>query len=346
MPLNSMDTIACPEKVPLEVSAVFTRLPGETAEIFGLRRTINVFLHSKGQTEVSKTDWVQVLGNICRTGQTVESEGPSPFISWLTSLMTTCQRPLNGSGSVIPTSGTADDDSPPPLSPTSELLSDEAPSQECAGETILRLRVNQGLRAKGRPELSRKEWVNVLGDLLSNHRPQVSNHGLKLCPGGYCYIPTPADGATEWCTFEFRHQSGAAEVSIAELRFLTTSRVYEIRQHLSDRLAKNAGLGQSPFLLCPGTEELLPCLLSAHQVIALARGQDATSTPVDTIIYAKVDPNLMDPNAFHGDLCCLNCHLAGPAEGWDGSCCHRSSQPAEERAVDPGTKQIGQIWQI
>jgi hypothetical protein len=327
-----------------------TRLPGETAEFYSLRRTFNKFnefLHSKGEAAITSVDWANVLDGIRQAENPMDTKGLPLFQTWLASLRADCPLQSKAFHTAVPTTGAAGADSPSPLSPAGFRDPKEAPCQESAGEAAFRLRINQGLRAKGRPELSRAEWVNTIRDVLSDHQPLHDSSGLKFCPGGHSYTPTPQDGTVEWCTFEFHRRTDdpTAVASITELRFLTTARVYEIRQHLSEVLAPNAWPGHSqPFLLSPGTEEILPCLLSARQVMALARGRDATSTPVDTIIYIKEDPSMMEPGPSD-DLCCLSCRLACPAFGWDGADCHHPLQ-IQTRADEYEPKHPGPLWQI
>jgi hypothetical protein len=150
----------------------------------------------------------------------------------------------------------------------------------------------------------------------------------------------------EWRTFEFHSSTDNPKtaVPITELRVRTTARVHEIRQLLAEVLGPNtSGLGQ-PFMLRPGTMEILPCLLSARQVMVLARGVDATSTPVDTIIHIKEDTSKM-VSCPAEDLCCLSCRLACPASGWNGSNCHRGWD-IQARADKAKPQQPAPVWQI
>jgi hypothetical protein len=78
--------------------------------------------------------------------------------------------------------------------------------------------------------------------------------------------------------------------------------------------------------------------------MVLARGLDATSTPVDTIIHIKEDTSKMESGPAE-DLCCLSCRLACPAFGWDGADCHRPLDN-QTRADKIKPQHPAPLWQI
>jgi hypothetical protein len=194
------------------------------------------------------------------------------------------------------------------------------------------------------PLLDMLESVSITGEVQAG---QPSSHyllGVLFCPGGHSYALTPSADTVEWRTFVFHSITDnlRASASIVELRIRTTARVHEIRQLLAE-LHLDTGMKQ-PFMLRPGTMEILPCLLSARQVRALARGVDATSTPVDTIIHIKDDTSKMvQPPAK--DWCCESCRQVCPASEWNGSQCHRGRN-IQPRAVKPEPQQPAPVWQI
>jgi hypothetical protein len=194
------------------------------------------------------------------------------------------------------------------------------------------------------PLLDILESVRITGEVQAGQPSSRYLLGVLFCPGGHSYALTPSADTVEWRTFVFhsiRDNLRASALNV-ELRIRTTARVHEIRQLLAE-LHLDTGMKQ-PFLLRPGTMEILPCLLSAHQVRALARGVDATSTPVDTIILIRDDTSKMvQPPA--NDWCCESCRQACPASEWNGSQCHRDRN-LQPRAVKQELQQPSPVWQI
>jgi hypothetical protein len=188
------------------------------------------------------------------------------------------------------------------------------------------------------------EAVSITREVKAGQPPSRYLLGVLFCPGGHSYTLTPPVDTVEWRTFEFHSitDNPRAAAPIAELRIRTTARVHEIRQLLAE-LYLDTGMRQ-PFMLRPGTMEILPCLLSARQVMALARGVDATSTPVDTIIHIKDDTSKMVQRPAK-DLCCESCRQVCPASEWNGSHCHRGWD-IQARAVKPEPQQPAPVWQI
>jgi hypothetical protein len=103
----------------------------------------------------------------------------------------------------------------------------------------------------------------------------------KPCPGGYTLIMEGDHPPLEFCTLDLRHWQG--KVSIP-LRMTTHTRVWEILAALKVELALICWDTSQQILLAPDSREMVPCLLCASQIIAPARGPDAISTPVDTLV--------------------------------------------------------------
>jgi hypothetical protein len=115
-----------------------------------------------------------------------------------------------------------------------------------------------------------------------------------------------AGSPDEFCTFDLQHWR---ESTLLALRFPTSNKVQEIRTLLQDRLKEMGWLSASPFLMHPSSGDMLPCLFSASQVMALAYGPDPTSTPVDTLLHFQMLPPSWSQTAARSNLMCEHCRL-------------------------------------
>jgi hypothetical protein len=109
------------------------------------------------------------------------------------------------------------------------------------------------------------------------------------------YEPATATGKDEFCTFDFLRIQGEYGIS---LRLKANLRVFQIKHLLASAMAVGRGPRHrtplSMALLLQGQDHTLPCLLKASQLRTLAKGTDAASKAVDTVLYFTLKPPRSD----------------------------------------------------
>jgi hypothetical protein len=240
---------------------------------------------------------------------------------------------------------------PPPVLPSGSAPSPETGSQVGTGPLPWPFTAQAG---HGPAD---KETEERAPHLLQSLPMMGSGHGLPAPArgqGGHTYSGELAESLQEYCTFDLHHWQESTQLS---LRFPTSTRVHEIRELLAARLKELGWLGASPYLLAPDTKEMLPCFLTASQVIALTRGPDPVSTPVDACIFFQILPPTWVQGTAADDHCCAHCRH--PNEARNGSACHRAgssgkgSEISDEltdlqatASLSPVMDRPGPLWQV
>jgi hypothetical protein len=217
---------------------------------------------------------------------------------------------------------------------------------ESAGEIILRLGVNDRLRKKGCPPLGGNELRQILADTEPSANPQGRVDGDRLAAFGLrcsSYAMDRPGSPDEFCTFELQGWKDTTKIPI---RFPTNTKVCRIRMLLSEKLGEMGWGKADPFLMAPDTGDMLPCLLSASQVMALASGPDPESTPVDTLIFFQVLPPRWAQGSSKVNQSCEHC--LPPNEAWEISACFKAglTEIQDADAIKPEALQPGQSWQV
>jgi hypothetical protein len=190
----------------------------------------------------------------------------------------------------------------------------------------------------GSPRHSYSTFIGQEGKLSPRKVWQLAKAAAKAPREGLLiYEPATATGKDEFCTFDFLRIQGEYGIS---LRLKTNLRVFQIKHLLASAMAVGRGPRyRTPLnmaLLLQGQDHALPCLLKASQLRALAKGADAASKAVDTVLYFTLKPPRSDQVSENNrerltmlGTPCANClqylekqvHHSASFWEWDGSLC-------------------------
>jgi hypothetical protein len=218
---------------------------------------------------------------------------------------------------------------------------------ESAGEIILRIGVNDRLRKDGHQPLASKELRQLLAEAAPEANTPCGHEEDGLAAMGLrssSYAMDRPGSPEEFCTFEL--QQGLKDTDKILIRFPTNTKVGQIRELLSEQLGEMGWGKADPLLLAPGTGDMLPCLLSASQVMALASGPDPESTPVDTLLLYQVLPPRWARDSGKVYQACEHCR--SPNEAGEHSACLKAGL-TETQIAGAGKPEVfrpGLSWQI